>query len=84
MARKLVSEALQASVYNSIGRYPKPVREIHKCVENDYGAITERQVYRALRKLVQEEVIVRDHPPGSWSAYWGYARNRNKSLQCSL
>jgi hypothetical protein len=52
------SEGLIESTYAAIGlRVPKPFAEVWQTVVNDYGAITDRGVQRALRVLVDQRRV---------------------------
>ena len=58
-------------------QYPLPFREVYSLVVNDYGTVTERTVYRAIRRLRDAGKIQSTRSQVD-SKEWGYLRVRGR------
>jgi Fe2+ or Zn2+ uptake regulation protein len=72
-----VSPTLRYCVMRAVSTMtPKRSSEIWWDVWNDYGQVSERQVYRALKFLRGTRSVKRVVPEDSDSREWGYLRRR--------
>lgn len=59
-------DALKATILDYTGRFPRPFSAIYFDVCADYGPITRRSVQRALKVLMQRNLIVAHGHRNSW------------------
>lgn len=53
------SELLAERVLNAIGELPMMIGWIQRDVRDDYGSVTDRTIYRHVKRLVQERKIIK-------------------------
>lgn len=74
-ANPVLNEALDESIVNHLGRFPRKLLELHRDVTNDYGTVSVNRLEWRLGQLIKNGAITRSTE--------GYARARAQNQRAA-